>query len=234
MQYLLYSLWYTWHYILHMHIYTIIYIYIHMFSYDTVHFSRSIPDRQGTCQVFCCLTPLLLCGSWTSAWNHEGNHGKVMAVYHPVPSHFWVINLPKKIKGPDNRTSQLLPIINEKTKVEAGRGRKERQRRWWRIDKLKNSSMWKSFVCVLKRCDAWGWNSCVWGSCEIVVYECEQVVCEKAARKRVVYARVACATVLRDKAGLPSDALESRAGRSTVARTWTDRPVPRCVPRKAH
>ena len=51
------------------------------------------------------------------------------------------------------------------------------------------------------------------------MYECEQVVCEKAARKRVVYARVACATVLRDKAGLPSDALESRAGRSTVART---------------
>ena len=109
----------------YIYIYTIIYNYIRMFSYDTVHFSRSIPDRQGTCQVFCCLTPLLLCGSWTSAWNHEGNHGKVMAVYHPVPSHFWVINLPKKIKGPDNRTSQLLPTINEKLKLKRdGEGKK--------------------------------------------------------------------------------------------------------------
>jgi hypothetical protein len=35
-----------------------------------------------------------------------------------------------KIKGPDNPTCHLLP-----TNVVAGRGRKERQRRWWRIEK---------------------------------------------------------------------------------------------------
>ena len=34
--------------------------------------------------------------------------------------------------------------------------------------------------------------------------------------------------------GLPSDAVESRAERSAVARTRTDRPVPRCMPSKAH
>ena len=96
-------------------------------------------------------------------------------------------------------------------------------------------------VCVLERCDEWGWNSCVckscvcvWESCEIAVYGCERVVCEKVACKRVACARVACAKVVREKAGLPSDAVKSRAGRSTVARTWTSRPLPRCVPSKAH
>ena len=34
-----------------------------------------------------------------------------------------------------------------------------------------------------------------------------------------VCARVACTKVVREKAGLPIDAVESRAGRSTVART---------------
>ena len=47
----------------------------------------------------------------------------------------------------------------------------------------------------------------------------ELCVCEKVACKRVVYARVACAKVVREKPGLPSDAVESRAGRSTVVRT---------------
>jgi hypothetical protein len=36
-----------------------------------------------------------------------------------------------KIKGPDNPTSQLLPKMSNKR----GGGRKERQRRWWRIEK---------------------------------------------------------------------------------------------------
>ena len=58
------------------------------------------------------------------------------------------------------------------------------------------------------------------GSCEIVVYGCERVVCEVACKRVVcVCVRVACAKVVREKAGLPSDAVESRAGRSTVART---------------
>ena len=34
--------------------------------------------------------------------------------------------------------------------------------------------------------------------------------------------------------GLPSDAVESRVERSAVARTRTDRPVPRCMPSKVH
>ena len=47
-----------------------------------------------------------------------------------------------------------------------------------------------------------------WGSFEIVVYECEQVVCKKAA---VVYARVACAIVVCEISA--SQATRWRAGR---------------------
>ena len=62
---------------------------------------------------------------------------------------------------------------------------------------------------------------CVQELCEEVVkwYERERVVCKKAACKRAVRARVASPKVVYEKAGLPSDAVGRRAGRSTVART---------------
>ena len=37
-----------------------------------------------------------------------------------------------------------------------------------------------------------------------------------------------------EKAGLPSDAVQSRAGRPAITRMRTDRPVLLCVPSKAH
>ena len=80
--------------------------------------------------------------------------------------------------------------------------------------------------------------------CERVV--CEEIVkqlcmsvnelCEKVACKRLVCEIVTRAKVLCvcEKAGLPSDTVESRAGRPAITRMRTDRPVPLCVPSKAH
>ena len=76
--------------------------------------------------------------------------------------------------------------------------------------------------------------------CEEIVkqfaYGCERVVCEKVACKRVVCERVTCAKILCvcKKAGLPSDTVESTTGRPAITRMRTDRPVPLCVPSKAH
>ena len=54
----------------------------------------------------------------------------------------------KKLK--DRITPQVNFFQESETEVEAGRGREERQRSWWRIDKNK-SCMWKSCVCVCVR-----------------------------------------------------------------------------------
>ena len=72
----------------------------------------------------------------------------------------------------DRKTPQINFFQWAETKVEAGRGRKEKRRRWWSIDKLKKSCMWR-VVCdkvVFERC-AWQNCVCVW---KIV---CDQVVC---------------------------------------------------------
>ena len=44
-----------------------------------------------------------------------------------------------KIQGPENPTSQLLPISKNKKFQRDGEGRivSDRQRRWWSIDELK-------------------------------------------------------------------------------------------------
>ena len=91
----------------------------------------------------------------------------------------------KKIKGPDNRTSQLLPIINEKLKLKRdGEGKKGKGGGGRSINQ--KTLLRGRVLCV-----------CYKG----VMHEDETVVC----------ARVVCATVLRDKAGLPSDALQGWA-----------------------
>ena len=140
----------------------------------------------------------------------------------------------KTNKGPDNPTSQLLPII--RTEVEAGRGREERQGRWWRIDKYK-SCMWKSCVCEKCVRTLWCmsvkqlcvkeffvrklWNSCVWAwawtSCVPELCVKELLVQKLCVRKPA------------------SQATRFRAGRDPViTRMRTDRPVPLCVPSKEH
>ena len=73
---------------------------------------------------------------------------------------------------------------------------------------------------------------------------CERVACEKAVCKRVVCGRVAVTELrvrklayffpLWVKVGFPSDAVESRTGRSAIIRMRIDRPVSLCVPSKAH
>ena len=70
----------------------------------------------------------------------------------------------------DRKTPQINFFQWAETKVEAGRGRKEKRRRWWSIDKLKKSCMWR-VVCdkvVFERC-AWQncvcVKDCVWPSC---------------------------------------------------------------------
>ena len=75
-----------------------------------------------------------------------------------------------KIKGPDNPTSQLLPL---ETGVEAVRRRKKRQRTWWRFDKFEKLCVKELVVCVRGRV-----------VCEKVV--CQKVVCERVACDKVM------------------------------------------------
>ena len=95
-------------------------------------------------------------------------------------------NGPQKqsIKGPDNPTSQLHPV------VEAARRKKKGQRRWWRIHHFK-SCMWKvvcdKVVCervVCERLSVKVWKVvCV---CDKVVYEIVwKITCDKAACERL-------------------------------------------------
>ena len=63
------------------------------------------------------------------------------------------------IKGPDNPTCQLL-IVSSKRKLKTGWERQERERRWWKTDR------------VIVACEK--------VVCEQVVCENERVVCERA------------------------------------------------------
>ena len=78
------------------------------------------------------------------ATEHDNNHTAIplrsaTADSQTLFNHAHIAAITKniKIKGPDNPTGQLLPVYIIMTKVVAGRGRKERQRRWCRIEKLK-------------------------------------------------------------------------------------------------
>ena len=82
---------------------------------------------------------------------------------------------------------------------------------------------------------------------------CERVVCEEIVKQLCMSVNELCVRKLRvkelcvkelrvqkfyvcvcEKAGLPSDTVESRTGRPEIIRMRTDRPVPLCVPSKAH
>jgi hypothetical protein len=77
-------------------------------------------------------------------------------ITHKLPRHIWTRSsktlklghgstfsrwvYPKKedaIKGPDDPTSQLLPIIRKVVAV--AQRKKKRQRRWWRVNHFKSS-----------------------------------------------------------------------------------------------
>ena len=80
---------------------------------------------------------------------------------------------------------------------------------------------------------------------------CDGVVCEEIVKQlcmgvnelcvRKLRAKELCVKELRakilcvcEKAGLPSDTVESTTGCPAITRMRTDRPVPLCVPSKAH
>ena len=95
--------------------------------------------------------------------------------------HFRHTHTPK-IKGPENPTCQLLPMIIKQMWKWDGKGRKER--RWSKTGWVK-----ELFVTVLRVC------ACVCVSlCKSVV--CERVVCDNVVCKSVVCERVVCDKVV--------------------------------------
>ena len=89
-------------------------------------------------------------------------------------------------KGPDNPTCQLLPI-SSKRKVKTGWERQERERRWWKTDRMRELCVrrlcaWEgvyyvtTYICI-SMCEFFGdggrqivgkrcvWETCVWESC---------------------------------------------------------------------
>ena len=113
-----------------------------------------------------------------------------------------------EIKGPDNPTSQLLPIISMKGCSRDGE-RRLGERRRWRIEKLKQLwvTKWnvKDGVCVCDTavCERWRvWKLCVkesvWQSC-VWKMVCDKVVCERWCGERW------CVTKLCVKDGVVKD-----------------------------
>ena len=117
------------------------------------------------------------------------------------------------IKGPDNPTSQLLPIMSIKGCSRDG----ERERRRWRIEKLKQlcvtkwnvkDGVWRRkmvSVCDKAVCERWCvcvWKLCVkesvWQSC-VWKMVCDKVVCERWCGERW------CVTKLCAKDGVVKD-----------------------------
>ena len=97
------------------------------------------------------------------------------------------------IKGPENPTCQLLPISSKK-KGEDGMERQERERRWWKTNRVKEFCVRRLCVRYLKKHVqvAWRWQKTdrvkvVW---ERVVCVCEKVVCERVVCEKVYVSSV--------------------------------------------
>ena len=105
--------------------------------------------------------------------------------------HFRHTHTPK-IKGPENLTCQLLPMIIKQMWKWDGKGRKER--RWSKTGWVK-----ELFVTVLRVCVRVCVSLCKSVVCERVVCDnvvCKSVVCERVVCDNVVCERVVCVTKL--------------------------------------
>ena len=107
------------------------------------------------CNFTCCFVAsfhAILCHAIKHVYHYRGPFQVVI-----VEVHFWKIG--KKIKGPDNPTSQLLPIMSQKCCSGDREGRKDKGGGGGKM-------VWQS--CVWKMmCERWCakdgvWQSCVW------------------------------------------------------------------------
>ena len=116
------------------------------------------------------------------------------------------LQLKKMKKIRDRITHKSTPskkIQKTETKVQAGRGRKESQRRWW------SSNQWKNVfeeMCMTKLCVC-VWQSCVWKMVcvcvtklcvcvtKLCVWLCDKVACDKMCVKSGVWQSCVCARV---------------------------------------